>query len=201
MVDLSHSTRKARAKRWMFSVLRIFLALVVLYFGGYILLIDRGTPSVSDNNKTKGWTCSWSSFRWAQQLNGQPVYGNWNIVFAPLDRLYFEVFPSRHKLDLPTHYHGKRQKTQITDVTKPTKLILTSAYGSNLSVRGLALSIHARIDGQAELVIASHTNLIDGELKIERYGAYHSTNCAIEYRPIRVRTGQISIAYEFQCVH
>lgn len=190
-----------KPRRRRFSILRVSLALVALYVGGYFLLMDRGTPAVSANQKTTGWTCSWSSFRWALQLNGRPVYGNWNSVFAPLDRLYFELFPSRFKLDLPTHYHSKVQKAQIVDVTKPAKLTLTTAPGPGLSVWAVQLNIRGNIDGKAELLFESHTNRIEGEFKMGRGGAYHATNFVIEYRPIRVRTGHIVIEYEFHCVH
>lgn len=192
---------KKKPKRRRFSILRVLLALVVLYVGSYFLLMDRGTPAVSDLPKTEGATCSWSSFRWARQLNSQPVYSGWNVVYSPLDRLYFEVFPSRFKLDLPTHYHSKVQKTQIVDVTKPAKMTLTVAPRANLSVRGFAINIHGSIGGRAEILFESKTSQIDGDFTMERRGQYHATNFIIEYRPISVRTGRILIEYEFQCVH
>lgn len=187
--------------RWI-SLLRISLALAVLYIGGYFVLMDRGTPAVSDVPKSTGMTCSWSSFRWAQYLNGQPIYCIWNYIFAPLDRVYFEMFPSPFKLDIPTHFHSTPQKTQILDVTKPVKLTLTlPASEARLSVREFTLGIRAAIGGRAEVLYESHTWQIDGKNEMGRSGAYDATNFILEYRPINVRTGQILIEYEFRCVH
>ncbi len=201
MKALRHDPASSVSKCQHFSLLRVLLALVVLYVGGYFVLMDRGTPAVADLPKIEGLTCSWSSFRWARQLSGRPVYNNWNSVFAPLDRLYFEVFPSRFKLDIPTHYHSTLQKTQIVDITKAERLTLTPAAGPNLSVYGFAMNIRGNVDGPAEILFDSRTNQCDGEITMTYDGACHATNFIIEYRPIRVRTGRILIEYEFRCVH
>jgi hypothetical protein len=196
---MSDGSARPRLKHRLFSLLRVLLALVVLYLGGYFVLMDRGTPAVWAGPKGEGMSCSWSSFRWARKLNGRPVYNDWNFMFAPLDRLYFEVFPSRFKLDMPTHYHSKRQKIQITDVTKA--VTLTPASRPNLSVYGYAFNMHGNIDGLAEIVLPSTTHQFSGEFGLEGSGAYHETNFVIEYRPIKVRTGRILIEYEFKYVH
>jgi len=96
---------------------------------------------------------------------------------------------------------GKRQTTQIVDVTKPTTLTLTPAPGQGTSVHSFSLPIRGKIDGSAQFWgTGLQTNHFTGKFEMQHRGDYYATNCVIEYRPVGVRTGQISIEYEFRCV-
>ena len=94
---------------------------------------------------------------------------------------------------------GKPQTTQIADVTKPTTLVLTPAPGQSALVHGFSLRIRGKIDGEAKVWGTElPTNTFTGKFEMRRSGDYYASNCVIEYRPVGVRTGQISIEYEFR---
>jgi len=96
---------------------------------------------------------------------------------------------------------GKPQSTQISDVTKPATLTLTPAPGQSTSVHAFSLRIHGKLDGSADIWGTDlRTNRFTGKFEMSRSGNYYATNCVIEYRPVGVRTGQVSIEYEFRCV-
>jgi hypothetical protein len=96
---------------------------------------------------------------------------------------------------------GKRQTTRISDVTKPATLTLTPALGQGTNVHGLWFRIRGKTDGLADIWGTDlHTNRVGGRFEMKRSGEYYSPKCVIEYRPVGVRTGQISIEYEFGCV-
>jgi hypothetical protein len=82
------------SKRRGFSFWRVLVVLVVLYLGGYFVLMSRNRPAVWDGGKGEGRVAAFSSFRWASQWHGKPVYSTWNDIFKPLDKIYFSVFPS-----------------------------------------------------------------------------------------------------------
>jgi hypothetical protein len=97
---------------------------------------------------------------------------------------------------------GKHQITQIPDVTKPATLTLSPAPGQSANVHSFWLHIRGKIDGTAEIWGADlQTNRFSGNFKMSRDGDFYSSNCIVEYRPIGVRTGRISIEYEFRCAN
>jgi len=97
---------------------------------------------------------------------------------------------------------GKRQATQITDVTKPATLTLTPAPGQSTYVHAFWLRIRGKTDGSAEIWGTDlKTNRYAGKFEMTRSGDYYTTNYILEYRPIGVSTGQIAIEYEFRCAN
>lgn len=93
----------------------------------------------------------------------------------------------------------KPQSTQISDVTKPETLTLTLAPGQSTSVHAFSLHIRGKIDGAADIWGTDlKSNRFTGKFEMTRSGDYTTTNCVIEYRPVDVRVGQISIEYEFR---
>jgi len=94
---------------------------------------------------------------------------------------------------------GKRQVTQIPDVTKPSTLTLAPAPGQGTKVHALWLRIRGKIDGPVEIWGTNlQTNRFSANFEMRYSGDYYSSNCVIEYRPVGVRTGQMSIKYEFR---
>jgi hypothetical protein len=68
--------------------------LCVLYFVGYFPLMDRSRPTAFGVEKDFQ-----SSFRWAGPMpnkDGSPMkYPDttiWNVIYEPMDRLYFKLF-------------------------------------------------------------------------------------------------------------
>ena len=97
---------------------------------------------------------------------------------------------------------GKPQSAQISDVTKPATLTLTPAPGQSTAVHAFSIRIRAKLDGSADIWGTDlQSNRFSGKFEITRGGDYYGTNCVIEYRPVGVRTGQISIEYEFRCAN
>jgi hypothetical protein len=96
---------------------------------------------------------------------------------------------------------GKPQVAQISDVTKPATLTLTPAPGQSTSVHAFWLRIRGKIDGSADIWGTDlQSNRFTGKFEMTRSGDYYATNCVIEYRPVGVRTGKVSIEYKFRCV-
>ncbi len=93
----------------------------------------------------------------------------------------------------------KRQLTTVLDVTKPDTLNLTTAPKQGISVYSLSLRIHGELDGVADIsgTILS-TQRIAGHFDIRRGGDYYMTNCVIQYSPGQVRSGTVSVEYEFR---
>jgi hypothetical protein len=80
--------------RWRFW-LRVVVVLCVLYFVGYFPLMDRSKPTAMGAVKDFQ-----SSFRWAGPMldpGGRPMrYPDttiWNVIYEPMDKLYFRFFP------------------------------------------------------------------------------------------------------------
>jgi hypothetical protein len=72
-----------------------------MYFGGYFVLMDRHLPTSPFRTANDYFE---SSFRWAaKQRAGKgtgpetqfPDVTIWNVVYKPLDMVYFRVFPRR----------------------------------------------------------------------------------------------------------
>jgi hypothetical protein len=99
---------------------------------------------------------------------------------------------------------GKYQRIQIADVTKPVTLTLTPPLGHSTLVDAFSLHIWGEIDGSADIwgTDLETNHYTNGKWKFEilRSGPFNATNCVIEYRPEGVRTGKISIEYDFHCV-
>ncbi len=88
----------SKAPRWKFW-LRVVVAALVVYFVGYAILMDRHLPTSPFRAASDYFD---SSFRWAaKQRAGKgtgpetqfPEVTIWNIIYEPLDRIYFRVFP------------------------------------------------------------------------------------------------------------
>ena len=69
---------------------------LVLYVLGYVALMDRRSPAV-EYGKGLYWVAYQSSFRFAPQEHGYPTPTLWNSAYYPLDKIYFELFPSHRK--------------------------------------------------------------------------------------------------------
>jgi hypothetical protein len=94
---------------------------------------------------------------------------------------------------------GRKQSTRVADVTQPATLSLSPARSQGDSVHGLALRIHGRIDGAA-MISASvlPTQHVAGAFEIQYSGDYYETHCAIQYSPENVRSGNVTVDYEFR---
>jgi hypothetical protein len=69
--------------------------LFVLYVVGYFVLMDRNRPDAFGEVKNHQ-----SSFRWAGPMLGKggiptkfPATTIWNLIYDPMDNLYFKLFP------------------------------------------------------------------------------------------------------------
>lgn len=94
------TTKQHTTPRWKFW-LRTVAVGVVLYVFGYFLLMDRDRPT----SPLGAYGYFESSFRWARnEWNDHPgmiapsptPYPNvtiLNIIYQPMDRMYFRVFP------------------------------------------------------------------------------------------------------------
>jgi hypothetical protein len=81
--------------------LRIFAAMVSLYALGYLAVMDRHLPTSPFRAANDYFE---SSFRWAAKQRANKSTGPetqfpevtiWNIIYKPLDTVYFQVFPRR----------------------------------------------------------------------------------------------------------
>lgn len=89
---------KARWRFWF----KVIATLFVLYLVGYFPLMDRSRPEADGAFKNYQ-----STFRWAPPMpdkDGRPTKfpGTtfWNVIYEPMDELYFKLFPrSREELD------------------------------------------------------------------------------------------------------
>ncbi len=88
----------SKIPRWKFW-LRVVAVLVGLYIGGYFVLMDRHLPTSPFRAANDYFE---SSFRWtAKQRAGKstgsethfPEVTIWNVIYRPLDSVYFRVFP------------------------------------------------------------------------------------------------------------
>jgi hypothetical protein len=90
----------SKPPRWRFW-LRVFAAVALLYAVGYFVLMDRHLPTSPFRAANDYFE---SSFRWtAKQRAGKgtgpetqfPEVTIWNVIYKPLDTVYFRVFPRR----------------------------------------------------------------------------------------------------------
>ena len=86
--------------RWRFW-LRLFAVVILLYAVGYFALMDRHLPTSPFRAANDYFE---SSFRWAaKQRAGKgtgpetqfPEVTVWNVIYRPLDAMYFRAFPRR----------------------------------------------------------------------------------------------------------
>ena len=93
---------------------------------------------------------------------------------------------------------GKRQSAGIPDVTKSATLTLT-APTEQTPVHRISLRIHGKIDGTAQLSGPPlQPKRVSGNFEVVHKGDYYSPNYVINYLPVGVRKGQVTIDYEFR---
>ena len=94
----SGNAGRARKARWHLW-LKVVAVLLVLYSVGYFVLMDRHLPTSPFRNANEYFE---SSFRWAaKQRAGKgtgpktnfPDVTIWNVVYDPVDRIFFHLFP------------------------------------------------------------------------------------------------------------
>lgn len=94
---------------------------------------------------------------------------------------------------------GKRHTVGVPDVTKSTTLTLTTAPGQSASVHSISLRIRGKIDGTAQISGPPlQPKRVSGSFEIAHNGDYYSTNCVINYLPVGVRKGRVTVDYEFR---
>jgi hypothetical protein len=97
---------------------------------------------------------------------------------------------------------GKRQTTQIPDVTKPATLTLTPAPGQGALVHSISVCIRGKIDGSADFFGTElGTNHVGTDFEIRQSCDYYATNYVIRYVPNGVSAGKVTIEYEFRCAN
>ena len=69
---------------------------LLIYFLSYIALMNRRAPAI-DQGKGLLWISFQSSFRFAPVRYGFPTSTDWNLLYSPLDKLYFGLFPGQRK--------------------------------------------------------------------------------------------------------
>ena len=98
------ATKPSKTPRWKFW-LRVVAVVVGLYFVGYFALMDRHRPTSPYRAANDYFE---SSFRWAaKQRAGKgtgpetqfPEVTIWNVIYRPIDSVYFRVFP-RHDAEV-----------------------------------------------------------------------------------------------------
>ncbi|MBI2926865.1 MAG: hypothetical protein HYY24_14305 [Verrucomicrobia bacterium] len=76
--------------------------LLALYVGSYFTLMNRGMPAVrgrwNGGGKGENLVAARSSFRWSQHWHRWPAFSDWNVLYGPLDWVYFSVVPSRVRI-------------------------------------------------------------------------------------------------------
>lgn len=92
--------RSSRISVW--RVTALFPVMLFVYILSYLLLMDRNRPTghgTTYTTEVKDGTHS--SFRWAPEtrIKGQVQHGVpddtvWNVLFAPLDKFYYTIFPT-----------------------------------------------------------------------------------------------------------
>jgi hypothetical protein len=107
MSNSSTSTTGKRPcwRRCVQLVLLLVIAPLVLYVGGYFVLMDRHQPTAPFRKDAHHFE---SSYRWATKQNSQkggppdmlwPNATGWNDLYRPLDSIYFKLFP-RSELEI-----------------------------------------------------------------------------------------------------
>jgi len=104
---MAHALNQSRMPRWKFW-LRVAAVLAALYFAGYFVLMDRHRPT----SPSGAYGYFQSSFRWARdewiqhpamsapEHTPYPDVRVFNVVYEPMDKLYFWIFPrSRSEMD------------------------------------------------------------------------------------------------------
>lgn len=93
---------------------------------------------------------------------------------------------------------GKRQTAQVADVTKASVVTLTAPADRPL-VHGITLRFRGHLDGVATVSGTNvQTQKLTGDFDVRTDGDWYSTNCVLQYSPESVRTGTVSIEYEFR---
>ncbi len=92
----ARSPRRRRLRFW----LRAAVLVLVAYIAGYFILMDSHRPTSPYRNANEFFE---SSFRWAALTRASkdntgpetpfPEVTIWNIIYRPMDKLYFRLFP------------------------------------------------------------------------------------------------------------
>jgi len=107
-------------------------------------------------------------------------------------------------LDQKTHWITNRTH-DIKDVTKPSTIVLHKMKVQE-HVHGFYVHVKGYIDGSAKLAIydddpsrkySSDERNISGEVDVEFGGEWYSDIIRIEYEPKHVKSGELSIEYDF----
>jgi hypothetical protein len=93
---------------------------------------------------------------------------------------------------------GKRRTAEVAEVTKASVVTLTAPADRRL-VHGISLRFRGHLDGMA---IVSGTNIqtqrLTGDFDVSTGGDWYSTNCVLQYSPESVRSGTVTIEYDFR---
>jgi len=90
------SSRRRRLRSWLSAGVLVLLA----YIAGYFVLMDIHRPTSPYRNANEFFE---SSFRWAALTRASkdntgpetpfPEVSIWNIIYRPMDKVYFRLFP------------------------------------------------------------------------------------------------------------
>lgn len=93
------TTQRAARRPWLFGYL-VAVLLLLLYVGGYFTLMDTHRPTSLYLRASDYFE---SSFRWAKRTRASkddsgpetafPEVTIWNVIYRPMDKLYFHFFP------------------------------------------------------------------------------------------------------------
>jgi hypothetical protein len=86
----------------------------------------------------------------------------------------------------------------ISDATQTNALCLVSPHRGGF-VSGLTLHIQGHLDGTGYVYAANWpTQALSGAIDWRMYEDYFQNSCVVHYHPVGVRTGSLSILYEFR---
>lgn len=92
---------------------------------------------------------------------------------------------------------GVRQEIAIEDVTKPLIIQLSAPLGDR-PIQRLAFEIQGKLDGTGSFSGDGFDGKSDGRVSIKVARDWSTTNYVIHYRPENVRSGTLTISYEFK---
>lgn len=90
----------------------------------------------------------------------------------------------------------------LPDVTKETMVTLHKKDSQKKAISGMRVDISGHVDGLADITLMLDgqpydTKHVTGDIKINFSGEWYADTINIQYKPVSVQTGNISMNYEF----
>ena len=97
---------------------------------------------------------------------------------------------------------GNSQVHNVADVTK-SETILLKNVSSQPDIYGMVVIGKGHIDGTAEIVLMLNgkpykTETLSEDVSFRWSGDWYNDSATIEYKPLSVRSGNLSLEYEFK---